>query len=79
MVVLLFEGQFVCLFYASTSSIFSSKITLFLGSRKFMRSKGGCIGENTRLRVDFRMWWLYPWTIASPSRCIVVIEGVGAL
>ncbi len=69
----------MCLFYASTSSIFSSKSTFVLGSKKFMRSKGGCIGENMRLRVDFRMWWLYHLTIASPSRCIVVIEGVGAL
>ena len=44
-----------------------------------MRSKGGWVGEKTRLLVDFRMWWLSPFTIASPMRCVVVIEGVGAV
>ena len=44
-----------------------------------MRSKGGWVGEKTRLLVDFRIWWLSPFTIASPMRCVVVIEGVGAV
>ena len=72
----------VCLVYVSTSTLAKSVISGHsrgLGRRKSIRSKGGWADEKTRLRVDFRMWWLNPFTMASPMSCAVVIEGVGAV
>ena len=72
----------MCLVYVSTSTLAKFVISGHsrgLGRRKSIRSKGGWADEKTRLRVDFRMWWLNPFTIASPMSCAVVIEGVGAV
>ena len=51
---------YVCLFYVATSSGSSSMGTSILGSKKSIKSNGGCVWENTMLRVDFRMWCPYP-------------------
>ena len=69
----------MCLFYVATSSGSSSMGTSILGSRKSIKSNGGCVWEKTILRVDFRMWCPYALVIASPICCVTVSEGVGAV